>query len=91
MLINVWVKDKHSGKVHQVGTNVHDSLTTMNGTVVYYNMQNGDGSGFDDSGYEIIDPPDMDAYIAVTQEQLYLNRELVHKDLIEKLMTEGKE
>ena len=65
MLVNVWVKDKYSGKVHQVGTNVHDSLTTMNGKVIYYNLQNGDGSGSSDSGYEIVDPPDMDAFVSV--------------------------
>lgn len=90
MLINVWVKDKQSGEIHQVGTDVHDSLNTMDGKIVYFNLQNGDGSGFDDSGYEIVNPPDMDAYIAVTQEQLYLNKELVHKDLMKRLMAEGK-
>lgn len=90
MLINVWVKDKQSGEIHQVGTDVHDSLNTMDGKIVYFNLQNGDGSGFNDSGYEIVNPPDMDAYIAVTQEQLYLNKELVHKDLMKRLMAEGK-
>ena len=88
MLINIWVKDKHSGKIHQVGTDVHDSLEVRDGKIVYYNLQNGDGSCYSDSGYELIDPPNLDYYVPVTPEQLYLNRDLIHKDLMKKLMTE---
>lgn len=92
MLINVWVRDKYDGTIHQVGTDVHDSITTLDGKIVYYNLQNGDGSGFDnDSGYEVVKPPNMDAYMPVTPEQLYLNRELLHKDLIDKIMEDNKE
>lgn len=91
MLINIWVKDKHSGKIHQVGTNVHDSLEVIDGKIVYYNLQNGDGSGYSDSGYEIVAPPEPDDYVQVTPEQLYLNRDLIHKDLMKTLMTEVQE
>ena len=89
MLINLWVRDKRDGKVHQVGTDVHDSIVGMGkGYPCYYNLQNGDGtpmSGEDESefGYEWVEPPDVDDYVMVTPSELYLNRELVHKDVLE--------
>lgn len=61
---------------------VHDSIEYLDGEVVYVNMQS-TASTFDD--YEWVEPPDIDDYVSVTPEQLYLNRELVHKDLIEML------
>jgi hypothetical protein len=79
MLINIWVRDKSNGHIHQVGTDVHDSLELMDGKVEYYNMQNGDGTG---GGYEFVDAPDLDDYVSVTPEQLYLNHELIHKDFV---------
>lgn len=84
MLINLWVKDKRSGTIHQVGTDVHDSLNFIGEKVVYYNLQNGCGAGFgEEDGYEWVDPPDLDDYVRLTPEQLYLSRELVHKDIID--------
>lgn len=82
MLINLWVKDKRDGTIHQVGTDVHDCIEYLDGEVVYVNMQS-TASTLDD--YEWVEPPDTDDYVSVTPEQLYLNRELVHKDLIEML------
>lgn len=82
MLINLWVKDKSNGTVHQAGTDVHDCIEYLDGEVVYVNMQSS-ASTLDD--YEFVEPPDLDDYVSVTPAQLYLNRELVHKDLIEML------
>ncbi len=86
MLINLWVKDKHSGRIHQVGTEVHDSIEFLCGQVTYYNLQNGSGTPDD---YEWVEPPNTDDYVSVTPEQLYLNRDLVHKDLLKMLKNKG--
>lgn len=81
MLINIWVKDNCTGIVHQVGTDPHDSLDSLEGKVEYYNLQNGDGTP---TGYSFVPPPggyDMDDYVIVTPEQLMLNRKMLHADL----------
>lgn len=44
MLINLWVKDKHTGDIHQVGTDTHDSINFIFGQPTYYNFQNGSGT-----------------------------------------------
>lgn len=82
MLINLWVKDKTDGKIHQVGTDVHDSIEYLDGEVVYVNMQN-EASTLDD--YEWVEPPDTDDYISVTPDELRVNCELIHKDLLKML------
>ena len=82
MLINLWVKDKRSGRIHQVGTETHDSVLFLDGEVIYENLQSS-ASTLDD--YEWVSPPDIDDYVSVTPEQLYLNREMIHKDLLERL------
>lgn len=83
MLINLWVKDNLSGSIHQVGTDVHDSLEYIDGQVCYVNMQNlGTTLGAD---YAFIAPPDLDDYVKVTVENLYLNRDLIHRDLMQEL------
>ena len=82
MLINLWVRDKTDGRVHQVGTEVHDSVEYLDGEVVYVNMQNS-ASTLDD--YEWVEPPDTDGYVVVTPDELKVNRELIHKDLLRKL------
>lgn len=81
MLINLWVKDKQDGTIHQVGTDVHDSIVFMDGKVEYYNIQNGCGT-VQDGDYEFVTPPDLDDYVSVTPEQLWLNKKLIHKDLM---------
>lgn len=86
MLINLWVRDNRSGTVHQVGTDVHDSINFVDGKVIYTNMQNSCGTLIpnEPDGYDFVEPPDLDAYVSVTPEQLYLNRELIHADLLQK-------
>ena len=92
MLINLWVKDNSNGKIHQVGTDVHDSINFMDGKVVYYNLQNGSGTLIPNSpdGYDFVEPPDLDDYVTVTPEELRINRSLLHDDLIKKLKAEGR-
>ena len=79
MLINLWVRDKGNGTVHQVGTDVHDSIIFLDGQPCYYNLQNGCGTPEE---YEWVEPPELDDYVAVTQEQLYLNQKMIHEDLL---------
>ena len=88
MLINLWVRDKANGHIHQVGTDVHDSLIYLGGQPCYYNLQNGGGTLGE---YEWVEAPDLDDYVSVTPEQLYLNRELVHKDILDMLKERGAE
>jgi hypothetical protein len=56
------VRDKHSGQEHIVGFDRHDSLIKGDdGSLIYRNMQNGDGS---DDGYEFIfDEDEFGAFI----------------------------
>ena len=42
--MKIFVKDTHSGRVHQVCTDRHDSLTLFDGGLYYYNLQNGEGT-----------------------------------------------
>lgn len=79
MLMNIWVRDKSDGHIHQVGTDVHDSLELLDGKVEYYNMQNGDGTPY---GYEFVEAPDLDDYVSVTPDELRLNREMIHEELL---------
>lgn len=83
MLINIWVKDKQSGHVHQLGTDTHDSLEVFNGVVHYVNMQCMAGTLGGD--YEFVEAPDLDDYVSVTPEQLMLNRTLLHEEIIKHL------
>ena len=83
MLVNIWVKDNRTGYVHQVGTDPHDSLDSLDGKVEYYNLQNGDGTP---TGYSFVPPPDgydMDDYVSVTPDVLLMNRQLIHHDMQE--------
>jgi len=83
MLVNIWVKDKSSGKIHQVGTSTHDSLLFMNGAIHYYNLQNGSGTMSD---YEFVTAPDLDDYVSVTPEQLFLNQNMLSSELSKVLL-----
>jgi hypothetical protein len=81
--MNIWVKDNMTGHVHQVGTDPHDSLDSLDGKVEYYNLQNGDGTP---TGYSFVPPPDgydMDDYVSVTPDVLLMNRQLIHHDMQE--------
>ena len=45
------VRDKADGSVHILGTDQHDDLMLENGSLAYYNLQNGDGTL---DGYEFV-------------------------------------
>lgn len=82
MLINLWVRDNFTGEVHQVGTDQHDSIDFMDGQAHYYNMQNGCGTlDNGEGGYTFIEAPDIDGYISITPEELYLNEAYVDERL----------
>jgi hypothetical protein len=83
MIINLWVRNKINGNIHQVGTDQHDSLELIDGKVEFINLQCMCGTLGGD--YEFVKSPDLDEYVSVTPEQLYLNRELIHKDLLKQL------
>ena len=83
MLANIWVKDTVSGRIHQVGTDPHDSLELIDGRVEFVNMQCLEGTA--GNLYEFVEAPDPDDYIVVTPDELRLNREPIHKDFV-KLM-----
>ena len=88
MLMNLWVRDKTSGRIHQIGTDPHDSLALFDGKVEYYNLQCGNGTG-ENGTFEFVEAPDFDDYIAVTPDELRLNRELIHKDILKRLEKKG--
>lgn len=80
MLVNIWVKDNCTGYVHQVGTDPHDSLELWNGVVQYVNLQCIEGTM--GGGFSFVEPPDMDDYVSVTPEQLMVNWEMLHADIV---------
>ena len=88
MLMNLWVRDKTDGSIHQIGTDPHDSLNLLHGKVEYYNLQNSCGT-VEGGSYEFIEAPDYDDYVVVTPDILRLNRELIHKDIFKMLKENG--
>lgn len=41
---DLYIRDKHSGRIHRIGDECHDALwVDVDGTVHYSNLQNGDG------------------------------------------------
>lgn len=89
MLVNIWVKYTFNGNIHQVGTDVHDSLELCDGAVHYVNMQCMEGTY--GGAYEFVEAPDIDDYVSVTPKQLMINRELIHKDILKAIETKGEE
>lgn len=63
-LIDLYIRDKDSGKIHKIGENQHDMLTIVNGTLIYQHLQNGDGCtlGMNVGGYEFVDNADDYGY-----------------------------
>ena len=62
-LIDLYIKDNHSGRIHKIGDSRHDMLTVdADGIVRYSNLQNGDGgrSGCKTDGYSFV--PNEDDY-----------------------------
>lgn len=44
-MIRLFIKDHETGKVHEYGTNPHDSLIVhSDGSLSYYNLQTGEGT-----------------------------------------------
>ncbi len=79
MLMNIWVKRNDDGKIHQVGTDSHDSLEMINEKVEYVNLQTNEGTLF--GGYSFVEAPMSEDYVEITPDQLKMNKELIHKDL----------
>ena len=62
-MIDIYVRDKQSGRMHRVGDDIHDMLTINDdGQLCYHNLQNGDGCHTGDNicGYEFV--PNQDEY-----------------------------
>lgn len=72
----IWIKDKYTGAEHLYGTDSHDSLwIDGDGSLQYYNLQNGDGTG-EGGGYEFVDHSDDEGYGAILH--YYLDIKEVH-------------
>ena len=69
-MLKLFVRDSITGTVHEYGTNQHDSLILQDdGSIHYYNLQNGCGSRFADEGYTFVledgtDPRERLDYLA---------------------------
>ena len=52
--LDLYLKDNGAnGSIHKYGTNPHDSLILKeDGSIEYYNLQNGTGTGCPEEGYE---------------------------------------
>lgn len=60
-MVDIFVKDKESGRVFRAGDDTHDMLTIDDeGQLHYTNLQNGDGcsTAYKGGGYEFV--PNMD-------------------------------
>lgn len=56
------IRDKIFGDMHTYGTDSHDELMLdENGNIMYYNLQNGEGTG-KHGGYEFVYEPDEGGY-----------------------------
>lgn len=84
MLVSIWVKSTYSGKIHQVGTDKHDSLEYIEGKVEYVNLQSYTGT-FDGDYIFVEAPSDDNEYVDVTPDMLRLNQALIHRDLLKKM------
>lgn len=61
------IKDKYNGDIHTYGTDSHDALMLdENGNVMYYNLQNGDGTG-ENGRYEFAHTPDERGYDGIKE------------------------
>ena len=59
MSVQLYIKDNVYGSVHEYGSNRHDSLLLRDdGSIVYQNLQNGDGSEY--GGYQFCDKDGSD-------------------------------
>ena len=61
------IRDKIFGNIHTYGTDSNDSLMLdENGNVMYYNLQNGEGTG-ECGGYEFVYTPDEGGYNGIKE------------------------
>ena len=61
------IKDRIFGDVHTYGTDSHDALMLdENGNVMYYNLQNSEGTG-KNAGYEFVYTPDEGGYNGIRE------------------------
>lgn len=63
LTINLWVRDKTTGHVHQVGTDRSDALVFLSGAPHYYNAKSGKSTM---CGYEWVDPELMSDGVVLT-------------------------
>ncbi len=58
--LRLYIRDKHSGETHLIGSDVHDRLyVDGDGFVQYENLQNGDGTMLEPiGGYEFVPTPE---------------------------------
>jgi hypothetical protein len=55
MLTDLFIHDKTTGETHRIGDNQHDSLSVIDGRVVYENLQNGEGTYSGKGDYEFVE------------------------------------
>lgn len=63
--IDLYIRDKLSGRIHRIGDDRHDHLTiNSKGELSYMNLQNCDGcrTGHDGGGYEFVPNQDECGY-----------------------------
>ena len=54
-MVKLYLKDNQSGRIHEYGSNQHDSLILQeDGSIHYHNMQNGTGTKFPEEGYTFV-------------------------------------
>lgn len=72
------VRDKIFGDIHTYGSDTHDALMLdENGNVMYYNLQNGEGTG-EHGGYEFVYKPDEGGYGGIRE--VYVETDNQRKD-----------
>lgn len=81
--MELYVRDRNSGKAHRVGDDQHDSICVdKNGIVQYYNLQNGDGTLVGNqnephAGYEFVQTDDYGEVDDETKKQAQEYRDMV--------------
>ena len=78
MSVRIFVKDNTDGKVHEYGTNPHDSLVLQeDGSLHYENLQNCTGTKYPEEGYSFCTvsgkpPEDTDGERIVELQQMQI-------------------
>lgn len=54
-MVKLFLRDNTSGRIHEYGSNQHDSLILQeDGSIHYHNMQNSTGTKFPEEGYTFV-------------------------------------